>query len=69
MADPGYDQYKLTVELQRYICPELIEAYLSSDLETLTAWTSQRVCLSYLPKAIIIKLSLAGRILLIAVSL
>jgi hypothetical protein len=42
-ADANYDQYKLQNELTRYICPELIEAYLDNDLSKLEIWTSQRV--------------------------
>lgn len=42
--DPTFNLDKFLVEARTYIIPEVMEAYLKGDVETLKLWCSEAVC-------------------------
>lgn len=42
-VDLGFDRYRFLTTLQKYIIPEIVEAYSRSDLATLRKWTNETV--------------------------
>ena len=43
MIDPSFNMDKFMVEARTYIVPEVMEAYLRGDTETLKLWCSEAV--------------------------
>jgi predicted lipid-binding transport protein (Tim44 family) len=43
--DPTFNMDKFMVDARKYIVPELMEAYLKGDVETLKVWCSEAVSL------------------------
>ena len=49
--DPDFKLERWTGELREYIVPEVVDAYLSADRESLRQWCGEAVCPSFLSRA------------------
>jgi import inner membrane translocase subunit TIM44 len=50
--DPDFRLERWTGELREYIVPEVVDAYLSADRESLRQWCGEAVCLVFGPKSL-----------------
>ena len=48
-VQPDFDQHFFLKEVANYIIADLLEAYLSADVQTLKEWATEGVCLVCMP--------------------